>query len=48
MLDESLAAAPEVKVIWLDPNRYQIHLATGELREVNEPTDFIRMLPPPA
>ncbi len=46
-LDEILAAAPEVRVIRLDPDLDRIHVVTSELRTVAGPTDLISMLLPP-
>lgn len=43
-LGEILAAAPEVKVIRLDPDFDRIHVVTSELKSVNEPTDLINVL----
>jgi DNA-binding NarL/FixJ family response regulator len=46
-LDEILAVAPEVKVIRLDRDLDQIHVVTSEIRNVDQPGDFIGMLLPP-
>jgi DNA-binding NarL/FixJ family response regulator len=46
-LDDILAAAPEVKVIRLDPDLDRIHVVTSELRTVAGPADLIGMLLPP-
>ena len=46
-LGQILAAAPEVKIIRLDPDLDRIHVVTSELRSVNEPTDLISILLPP-
>jgi hypothetical protein len=46
-LDQLLGAAPEVKIIRLDPDLDQIHVVTGELKTLQRPGDLINMLLPP-